>query len=313
MRRLVYGSVLMSAALVVGCGADSIQAPSRSAGPPMLERNDGRSERTVDFRTIDVPGAVSTTAFGINARGDIVGSYVDVSLRSHGYVLQRDVFTTIDFPGSAGTEARGIGPSGEIVGDYWLAGEPAVNVHGYQLTTHGEFVRVDYPGHINTIAQRILPDGTILGCRHDTDMMGTMKGVDMGRRGNHEIDLFASMTNGGTPDQRRIVGLYANMALARQEGFLIDDGVFTPLVVPGSLSTAAWDMNPAGEIVGVYRNAAGFHGFLLIDEDYVSIDVPGATATRAFGINARGDIVGTYVAGGRSHGFLRTIGREDGR
>ena len=50
--------------------------------------------------------------------------------------------------------------------------------------------------------------------------------------------------------------------------------------------------NPAGEIVGAYRNSAGVHGFVLRDEVYVPIDFPGATATRAFGINSHGDIVG---------------------
>jgi uncharacterized membrane protein len=278
----------------------------------LLERGGARSERAFDFTTIDVPGATLTSATGINPRGDIVGSYVDVVngvQRSHGYVLRDGAFTTIDFPGAAGTEARGINPSGAIVGDYWLPGEPAVNVHGYLLTNHGEFVPVNYPGHTNTIAQRILPDGTILGCRHDNDMMASMRGVVITGEDASEIDAFGSMNNGATPDGRRIVGLYTNMMAGRQEGFLIDDGAFTPLVVPGSLSTAAWDINPAGEIVGAYRNAAGFHGFALREDVYEPIDVPGATATRAFGINPRGNVVGTYVAGGRTHGFLASLTR----
>ena len=313
MRGLILSNILLSAAFLAGCGAESIQAPSRSAGPALLER---RSERAFDFTTIDVPGAVFTSATGINPRGDIVGSYVDNvngTQRSHGYVLRDGAFTTIDFPGAAGTEARGVGPGGEIVGDYWFPGEPAVNVHGYLLTKQGEFVPVNYPGHTNTIPQRILPDGTILGCRHDNDTMGSMKGIVISRDGSSEIDQFASMNNGATPDHRRIVGLYTNMMAARQEGYLIDDGVFTPLLVPGSLSTAAWDMNPVGEIVGVYRNSAGFHGFLLSHdrEDYVSIDVPGAAATRAFGINPRGAVVGSYVAGGRTHGFLASQASND--
>ena len=313
MRRFILSKILFSAAFLAGCGAESIQAPSRSAGPALLERH---SESTFDFTTIDVPGAMFTSATGINPRGDIVGSYVDNvngTQRSHGYVLRDGAFTTIDFPGAAGTEARGIGPSGEIVGDYSLPGEPAVNIHGYLLTKPGEFVPVNYPGHTNTIPQRILPDGTILGCRHDNDTMGSMKGIVISRDGSREIEQFASMNNGATPDRRRIVGLYTNMMEGRQEGYLIEDGVFTPLLVPGSLSTAAWDMNTGGEIVGVYRNATGFHGFVLGEDGYASIDVPGATATRAFGINSRGDVVGTYVAGGKTHGFLASRMREDQR
>jgi uncharacterized membrane protein len=275
----------------------------------LLERAETGSERAFSFKTIDVPGAAATSPSGINARGDIVGSYVD-GTGSHGYVLRDGEFTTIDFRDAAGTVvagtgAAGIGPSGEIVGTYTVVGEPGVNVHGYLLTKQGEFVAVNYPGHTNMIAQRILPDGTILGCRHDDDIMGSMKGVVITRSGSEEIGLFASMANGATPDHRRIVGLYRNMAANRNSGFLIDDGDFTPLVVPGSTGTTAWDMNQAGEIVGVYTKA-GVHGFVLRDEVYVPVDFPGATATRAFGINARGDVVGSYVADGKTHGFLAT-------
>src|SRR5450759_3184543 len=132
----------------------------------------------------------------------------------------------------------------------------------------------------------------------------TMKGITISRQGYAEIEQFASMQNGATPDRRHIVGLYTNAA-GIQQGFLIDDGVFKPLFVGDIPTFAAWDMNPAGEIVGVYRLVGVFHGFVLRDEGYVSIDVPGATATRAFGINARGDVVGTYVTTDKkTHGFL---------
>ncbi len=41
------------------------------------------------FETIDYPGAVSTSAIGINARGDIVGGWVDAARHFHGYLLTR--------------------------------------------------------------------------------------------------------------------------------------------------------------------------------------------------------------------------------
>jgi hypothetical protein len=96
------------------------------------------------------------------------------------------------------------------------------------------------------------------------------------------------------------------MMTGRGEGYLVDAGQFTPFVVPGSRSTAAWDVNPRGEIVGVYQDAANrFHGFVRDGDDYDSLDVPGATATRAFGINAGGDVVGAYVDGtGRTRAFI---------
>lgn len=278
----------------------------------LLERGESQSERPFDITTIDVPGALSTSAGGINARGNIVGSYVDAAHHSHGYLLRDGQFTTIDFPGSAFTEAWGVGPEGDVVGDYRLAGEPTVNLHGYLRTKNGAFVAVNDPPHINTVAQRILPDGTIIGCRHDTDQMSTMRGIIISREGViTELDRFGSMGTGGTPDGRRIVGFYTDMAANRVEGFLIDDGEFTPLIVPGSTITRAFDINPAGEIVGVHVTAGVFHGFVLMDGSYVSIDVPGATATRAWGINARGDIVGVYATGATTHGFLTSLTRDN--
>jgi hypothetical protein len=40
------------------------------------------------FTAIDVPGARSTAAFGINPAGQIVGSYLDSSSTGHGFVAK---------------------------------------------------------------------------------------------------------------------------------------------------------------------------------------------------------------------------------
>lgn len=273
----------------------------------------GADRRSFEFSEVIIPGAVLTNAQGINAAGDIVGIYRDAGGRTHGFVVRKGEVTTIDYPGALATEARGISPDGEIVGSYRLAGEPAVNIHGFLLDVDGTFSRVDYPNHTSTIPQRILPDGVILGCRHDADMMETMRGVRFGADGtSDETDVPATMHNGATPDGRMIVGLFTDMMTGRGEGYVIDDGQFEPFVVPGSTFTAAWDVNPRGEIVGVYRDPANrFHGFVRDGDDYMALDVPGATATRAFGINAGGDVVGAFVDGtGRTRAFIATRKRK---
>ena len=307
-------SLILGAMLFAACQDSPVApaAPRPALVASMSERGGSASERAFTFTTIDYPNAVSTQAWGINARGDIVGAYVDGTGRSHGYLRRDGDFTTIDYPGSVFTEGRGIGPGGDIVGVYRNAGEdPAVVLHGFMLTKKGAFVAVPDPPHISTVAQRILPDGTILGCRHDADQMGTMRGIVVSKDGSiAELDVFGSMENGATPDHRLVVGLYyPDMAVAtHQEGFLIDNGEFRQLHVPGSAATQAWDMNAAGEIVGFYRTPANvFHGFVLREDDqYITFDVPGGTATRLRGINPRGDIVGTYAVGVVSHGFVAT-------
>jgi len=311
--RILPGSSLVLGAMLFAACQDSPVGP-RVTRPALVgslsERGGSASE--FHFTTIDIRGAVATQAFGINARGDIVGEYVDGTSRSHGYVIRRDGdTTTIDYPGAVFTHASAIGPGGDIVGFYRNAGEPAVNSHGFMRTKNGAFVAVDDPGHINTVAEHILPDGTILGCRHDVDQMNTMRGIIVSTNGSiAELDMNGSMANGATPDHRRVVGLYyPDMEDPNhQEGFLIDDGEFRQLHVPGSAATQAWDMNPTGEIVGFYRTPANvFHGFVLReDAQYTTFDFPGATATRLRGINAGGDIVGTYMVGGVNHGFVAT-------
>ena len=258
------------------------------------------------FLAIDVPGAAGTTANGVAGNGDIVGAFTDSSNRQHGFRLSKGEVTIIDYPGAALTAARGISTNGDIVGSYRLPGEPAVNLHGFLLTKDGGFTPLDYRGSISTIPQRILPGGEVLGCAHDRDQMASMRGVVISGAQQAELDVEASMNNGGTPDLSLIVGLYTDMETEKGRAYMIVDGQFTPFDYPGAAATAAWDASPSGAIVGVYQDSEGAaHGFLLEDGEFTSIDFPDALATRAFGINARGDIVGNYVdANRRTHAFV---------
>jgi len=258
------------------------------------------------YTQIDYPAAIATGAYGTNARGDVVGFYVDpVTHQRRGFMLSDGNFTTIDYPGALITEARGINPQGDIVGTY--QNHPTVpggDFHGF-LIRQGVFTNVDYPGHLHTIAQRITPTGQILGCYHDQDTMGTMYGILMGPNGPENTGVPASMNNGATPDARLIAGFYTDMMTGKTHGYLLTNGNITPFDVPGSLSTQAWDLSPSGEIAGIYVDTTTrVRGFLLSHGDFVSIDYPGSVATRVFGINPQGDMVGSYVASGATHGFI---------
>lgn len=299
MKRTTVQQIAFAAALTSACMVISTSVTSAAF------------DRPYSYFSIHYPDAFATTAMGINARGDIVGNYVDKARVSHGFVLRDGVFTTIDVPGAAGTDARGINPAGDIVGGYRLPGEPAANIHGYLLRRDGRLEYIDYPGEINTIPQRLLPDGTILGCYHTMmSMFGMwMRGTDFG-----SIEQEASMNNGATPDLSVIAGLFTDMmepAPRAPWGYVIENGVFTRFRVPGSNLTAVWDVGPGGALVGVYRVGTRTRGFLREDGQYTSIDYPEATITRAFGINAGGDIVGAYVKDGVTRGYLaRRTGRR---
>jgi len=83
------------------------------------------------FSTIDFPGAINTTANGINPRGDIVGRHDTPDGVSHGYLLSGGQFNSFDFPGATLTRALGINPRGDIVGRYDTADGIS---HGFLLS-----------------------------------------------------------------------------------------------------------------------------------------------------------------------------------
>jgi probable HAF family extracellular repeat protein len=88
------------------------------------------------------------------------------------------------------------------------------------------------------------------------------------------------------------VGSYRDVG-GIDHGFLLDNGSYTTLDVPGSISTYPSGINDSGQIVGYYNDAAvNPHGFVLDNGRYTTLDVPGSVYTWAYGINASGQIVG---------------------
>lgn len=272
------------------------------------------------YKIIDVPGAISTIAFGINTDAGIVGVYADAKGRQHGFHRNGDSIDTIDYPGALLTSARGIAANGVIVGSYRKPGEPAVNSHGYALSPDGVFHPADYPGHTNTVPQRILPNGTILGCYHDNDTMATMHGMVLWDGGNAEVDTPASMCNGAMPDGSVTTGLYTDMMTNSTHAYVVVNGVFQPFDCPEAKMTQAWDINSSGSIVGFFGDSKGkIRGFVVTDGEFRTIAVPGALDTRAFGIDDDGNVVGSFLdASRKTHAFLAlhkfvAPGRDDPR
>ncbi len=294
MRHFILVTLIISPSLLSGCQSDAITEP-------------GVADFSYDFTRLDVPGALQTLPSGINKDGRVVGWYTQGGVTS-GFIYGDGKYTTVVYPVAAFTQLRGIGPDGDMVGTYRLAGEPSVNIYGFTLTKSGEFIRTAYPGHTSTIAQRILPNGTILGCYHDMDTMGSMHGMTIRGAATSEIGTFASMQNGGTPDGRKVVGFFTDMAANKGRAFLIENGVFNAFDAPASTATDAWDISPTGTIVGSFQDAATsrLHGYVLIRGEFKTIDFPGSISTDVFGINERGDIVGKYreVAGGPLRGYV---------
>jgi len=82
---------------------------------------------------------------------------------------------------------------------------------------------------------------------------------------------------------------------------------FIAIDYPGAVETLAFGINPAGDIVGAYKDTAGRqHGFVMRGATFSSIDIVGAAWTQAYGITPQGDIVGQFgrVGDVNTYGFL---------
>jgi probable HAF family extracellular repeat protein len=281
------------------------------------------------FISFDYPGATSTRASGINADGAVVGSYADSTGKQHGFLLFGGSFTTIDYPSAVATAALGINSLGDIVGQYTAdtSGDPSA-IHGF-LLHGGNFTPLNYPGRLGMIAQRINDAGQITGCDHDHDMGASMHGV-VYKDGNWtELSMGMSMGTGLLPEGSLAVGFY-NYSTTSGHAYFTggSDPIFFDF--PFASGSAAWDINPSGEIVGQYADVAKVtHGFLLVPSpfdptfgitpvagvapsfQFMTVDYPGATFTQAVGINASGHIVGAYRdSAGTQHAFLLMSGRR---
>jgi uncharacterized membrane protein len=84
---------------------------------------------------------------------------------------------------------------------------------------------------------------------------------------------------------------------------------YATITFPQASFTVVMGVNPAGDIVGMYRDQSGkTRGFVRRREAFASVDYPDAVFTQVRGINAAGDVVGAYRLAGEPdanlHGFI---------
>jgi probable HAF family extracellular repeat protein len=257
------------------------------------------------------PGEVAaqTSARGINARGDIVGFYVDAQRKQHGFLLQDGRYSTIDYPitGVRATIANGINARGEIVGQLVMpinaslpedsplycpvnlannTADPAC-IKGFYLGRGGYSI-ITFPNHPGAIPQHITADGDIYGCLHDHDLDMSMFGAAWRRsyQGKDAVEITATMS-------------------------LMADGgeLSNPTAdVPMSMNNGA---TPGARVLaGLFVMDGQQHGYLVRNgmfETYDPVADPGVTAI--WDMNTVQQFVGTYrkkaEATLKRHGFVQ--------
>jgi hypothetical protein len=220
-----------------------------------------------NFTSIDVPGASRTSAWAINAAGDIVGDYeVTPGGANRAFVLRDGIFATFDCAASlqaVNTFGFDISASGRVVGEY--------KRQGISLGTTGRAFHYE-----NGTCVDITPPAA--GPGPSAALGWTIN--DAGDAGGYFVALDGSI-----------------------HGWIRDrHGVYATIDYPGSTFTNLRGLGASGDAVGLYRLGPGGTGpnrglFRSADGAFSPLDVPGATRTRAIRINGRGDIVGDYAGG----------------
>jgi probable HAF family extracellular repeat protein len=244
----------------------------------------------------------------INNYGVVVGflneGALANALQQRGFVSLNQALIPIDrphgpvtCPNCQHTVTYGINDKGQIVGVSADAGQAS----GFMFS-NGRFQTILVPGSRSTTPLAINNRGDIVGFfgNHSFVLSGsTYRTIDPPSSSSRANDIN---------DRGQIVGRFIIDFSDNEHGYLLSEGIFTRIDVPGSASTVAYGINNRGQIAGVYVDAAGERGFVLSNGVFTSIDVPGSAHTQVFGINDYGEIIGNYTEpSGKSHTFRADV------
>jgi len=261
---------------------------------------------TYVFNTVDYPGAVSTTVWGINSTGQIAGTASLDGVTFFAFRYAGGVFTTLPatiYP----VAALGINDSGTIVGGATTAaGEQGFifNAGFYTFFTHGGFPFTE--------ARAISNSNLVTGFSEDFDTGATIGWIyNPAASTLTDIDILGSHLTiaQGINAAGQVVGSATGMP-GGAHAFLREPGGAITLFQIGTAPTRARAINDNGLIAGWMTVGGVNQSFVGTSSGFETLVAPGATSTFAEGLNNSGQISGLYItsSGGvdTEHGFIAT-------
>ena len=275
------------------------------------------------FQTLNSLG-LSSSANGINANGDLVGSFFD-SADHHSHAFRTVNGLAIDlgsFSGAKyeGADSRGvaINASGEVLGSARL--RDGSNV-AFRVGSSGQFAPIALPG------------GSLVGQGAGLNDNGTAVGSYLNAHGISRV-FVAAEGSGGTDllshyatsgfglnsyasaiNNRGDVTGYGDFNGQSHAFFVSAGGQFVDIGVTGGFSSSvSIGMNSQGQVVGEMDNHGSNSRAMLWDQTAGLFDLntllspadQGWTLTVATGINDKDQISGQGYINGQLHGFLLT-------
>ena len=316
--RRVGLATALCVSLAIAGGVWLIEARGASATPGRAQAGGCGPEFTVvDVATAGTGAFQGSGGTGINANGDIVGTYVTAPSASvlnlaHGFVrvAATGTITPFDAPNAGtaknqGTFAVSINDGGAITGIYSDANTAE---HGFLRAADGTFTEFDVPaaptnvGHRGTSPTGINAAGVITGMYETTDTVrhGFVRAADGTITSFDAPGAGAGLTEGTIPLRINaggdVVGFYAD-ANHVSHGFVrTAAGTFiAPIDAPGAGTTGsqkgfkfggtiAVGIDTAGDVVGIYSDTNSiFHGYVRAANGTITtFDAPGVGTTGLF-------------------------------
>jgi len=267
-----------------------------------------------------LPGGSASSAFAINARGDVVGNSGAPFLWSRGEMTV--------LPGFEGVgEPRGINDHTHVVGRYFPNHIPPASQHAFTWSSRdgvrdlgvGDALAINKQDQIAGGAGAY-PELPVVwdpnsGVRY-LDLPADLAQLNGVARGINSLGDAVGTWNGWIkpPPLGPVVG---GAALWTADGVRHDLGTL-PCAGPGP-SSDAFGINDYQEVVGgAYGYGCGTrlsHGFLyrrgvMMDLNWVLPPGIGWTIISANSINNRGEIVGAAMINGEQHAYLMTLPRH---
>ena len=272
----------------------------------------GLSVRLVS--TFDYPGSGnSTEPQKISDLRDIVGTYLDSSLVTRGFIRFRNgnfSAPLVDPNDTRGvTQGRGVNNSRLVCGDYLDAATG--NFHGF-FFSRSRFHNFDVPGSTFTVILGLNNAGDFCG----SDIPGSGVQSAFFSLGGVITEFTVPQATASLAYQinssNQVCGYYLDGSSVLHGYFRDSDGtIHGPIDPAGSTGTIIFGNNDSNLMVGRYTDSGGLtHGLLFIPPNrYITYDYPGTTFTSLNGINAQGEIVGRYLdtSTGIEHGIIARV------
>ncbi len=258
------------------------------------------------YTTFQYPGAIGTTASGINDYNTVVG-YTSVNGTLIGFIRWANgTFTKVNVPGSGRTQLFGRNNNGVSVGSYLDAN----GAHAFIFTSSG-YQTIDYPGAFTTDLFGINNYNSSVGDARTTNAQLGLKRWSNGGFTKIQYPNSTATQINGINDSGVMVGMNgADAGPNTMIAFALINGKFQQITDPnaGSLSTWVSGINNNQVIVGtgyIGNPPRSSHGFFVVNGQVKEMPTPsGASDLQANGINKNGLIVGTGTFGGTPKGFI---------